>query len=231
MVPLDLSSWLGEYWWVWLSVVTVALYFFGVQLSHGVLFAARLFAILRGCPSTLHTTVVAKNRALVRDPKLFSGTSNQFKEWVFLWSLRSVLTLCVRVRTKWIMPCRFWTCKTAVEWYHGHLHLEEKQRAPTSHPDILSIWQGTANPIRFLLWSKTSSTINLSFPSRSMIGAGGGTLRPSISTQRHFRSWVDNSSSKFPWVRKLFPEVYSTFCRDSSTSGWSNRSSCSVLLE
>ena len=83
MVPLDLSSWLGEYWWVWLSVVTVALYIFGVQLSHGVLFAARLFAILRGCPSTLRTTVVAKNRALVRDPKLFSGTSNQFKEWVF----------------------------------------------------------------------------------------------------------------------------------------------------
>ena len=42
MVPLDLSSWLGKYWWVWLSVVTVALFIFGVQLSHGVLFAARL---------------------------------------------------------------------------------------------------------------------------------------------------------------------------------------------
>ena len=57
--------------------------YIGVQLSHGVLFAARVFAILRGCPSTLHTTAVTKNRAFVRDPKLFSATSNQFKEWVF----------------------------------------------------------------------------------------------------------------------------------------------------
>ena len=113
MVPLDLSRWLGEYWWVWLSIVTVALYIFGVQLSHGVLFAARLFAILRGCPSTLNRTAVTKNRALVRDPKRFSGTSNQFKEWAFLWSLRFVLTLCDPVRTKWIMPCRFWTVTLA----------------------------------------------------------------------------------------------------------------------
>ena len=38
-------------------------------------------------------------------------------------------------------------------------------------------------PIRFFLWSKTSSTINLSFPSWSMIDAGGGTSRhgPSMS--------------------------------------------------
>ena len=83
--------------WVWLSVVTVALYIFGVQLSHGVLFAARLFAKLRGCPSTLHTTVVAKNRALVRDPKLFSlafwllsclERGHNFPDWV---SLKSAL--------------------------------------------------------------------------------------------------------------------------------------------
>ena len=96
MVPLDIPSWLGEYWWVWLSFVTVALYIFEAQLSHGVLLAARLFAILRGCQSTIHTTAVTKNRALVRYPKLFSGTSNQFKEWVFLWSLHALRANVVR---------------------------------------------------------------------------------------------------------------------------------------
>ena len=37
---------------------------------------------------------------------------------------------------------------------------------------------------------QTSSTINLSFSSRSMIGAGGGTLRPSMSEGKYFFSAV-----------------------------------------
>ena len=114
MVPLDLSSWLGEYWWVWLSFVTVALYIFGVQLSHGVLLFARLFAILRGCPSTLHTTAVTKSRALVRDPKLFSGTSNQFKEWVFFSVELALRANAVRPgahKVDYAMP--FWTVTLA----------------------------------------------------------------------------------------------------------------------
>ena len=78
-----------------------------------------------------------------------------------------------------------------------------------------SIWQGTASPIRFLLWSKTSSTINLSFPSRSMIGAGGGTLRPSMSEGKYFFSAVTLNTG-WQWRargrsrRKAFAGILST---------------------
>ena len=70
-------------------------------------------------------------------------------------------------------------------------------------------------PIRFLLWSKTSSTINLSFPSRSMIGAGGGTLRPSMSEGKYFLSVVTLNTG-WQWRvwgrsrRKAFTEILST---------------------
>ena len=92
--------------------------------------------------------------------------------------------------------------------------LKESSRLPRTfgYPFHLTRYCKT---IRFLLWSKTSSTINLSSPSRSMIGAGGGTLLPSMSEGKYFFSAVTLNTG-WQWRvwgrsrRKAFSEMLST---------------------